>query len=276
MKKLAVILIAVLLAASFVSCAGATLSSNDSISDYVAPSNDQKITTGTLTFAENVGETAIITKYVGLYTAHKIEIPEMVGEDDAKRTVIGIGEGAFYYCTAATEIILPPTVTYIDDWAFAGCTSLETVVIPAGVISIGKGAFNGCTNLKSIVFEGEALVEIADYAFQGCTSLETIELPNGLVSIGAQAFRGCEAITSLAMPETLETIGDLAFKDCSGLNAAGALVLTESITDIGEFAFTSINKLNIVAPEGSYAAEYVASMKDFEEEETETEEVETN
>ena len=271
MKKLAVILVAVLLAATLVSCAGGSLSSGDSINDYVAPSNDQKITTGTLTFKENAGETAIITKYVGLYTSHTVKVPSTVGEDEAKRTVVSIGEAAFYYCTAATEVVLPETLTDIDDWAFAGCTNLEKIVIPASVTRIGKGAFNGCTSLKSIVFEGTELVSIEDYAFQGCEALETIVLPTGLKTIGNQAFRGCKAITSLTMPETLETIGNLAFKDCSGLNADGALVLTESIKEIGEFAFTSINKLYIVAPEGSYAAEYVEKMKDFEEEETESE-----
>jgi hypothetical protein len=265
MKKLAVILMAVLLTATFASCAEAQISDMSSISEYMAPSYTHEIATGALSFAENIGETAIITKYIGLYTAHTVTVPEKINDRD----VISIGNGAFYYCTAVTEVVLPSTLTTIDAWAFAGCTNLEKIVIPASVTSIGKGAFNGCTNLKSVVFEGTALETIGEYAFQGCAALETIALPTGLKTIGTQAFRGCESIKSIKAPETLETIGNLAFKDCTGLNAEGALVLSESIKEIGEFAFTSINKLYITAPEGSYAAKYVADMKDFEEEETE-------
>ena len=264
MKKLIMILLATLLVLSMAAC---TAEKNDltSINEYMAPSYDHKIQTGTLTFKDNVGETAIITDYVGLYTSHEVVVPETIND----RTVVAIGEGAFYYCTAITTVTLPDTVTVIDDWAFAGCTSLETIVIPASVTSIGKGAFNGCENLKSVIFEGATLTSIGDYAFQDCVALEDITLPASLKSIGTQAFRDCEKLASLTAPEGLETIGNMAFYGWTGLNADGALALSASITEIGEFAFANINKLYITAPEGSYAAEYVAEMKDFEEVETE-------
>ena len=260
MKKFVMIILAGLLALSMVAC---TASENDlsSINDYIAPSSTYKIGTGTLTFADSVGESAIITDYVGLYSAHEVLIPDTIND----RTVISIGEGAFYSCTAATSITIPDSVTVIDNWAFAKCTSLETIVIPASVTKIGKGAFDGCTSLKSVIFEGNSLISIGDYAFQDCQVLESIVLPDSVVSIGVQAFRDCEKITEFNSPKSLETIGNMAFYGCIGLNADGALTLTESITKIGEFAFADINKLYINAPEGSYAAEYVAAMKDFEE-----------
>ncbi|MBQ8408766.1 MAG: leucine-rich repeat domain-containing protein [Clostridia bacterium] len=268
MKKLVIFILAALLATSLVACTASETNDLTSINDYVAPSFTEKVATGTISFEEGIGETAIISDYVGLYTAHEIVIPDTIQD----RKVISIGKEAFYYCTAATSIKIPDTVETIGDWAFAGCTSLETIVIPASVKSIGKGAFNGCTSLKSVVFEGNAVVTIGDYAFNDCTVLESITLPASVTAIGVEAFRDCEALTAFTAPESLKTIGDMAFYGCTGLNAEGALVLGESIEKIGEFAFADINKLYITAPAGSYAAEYVEEMRDFEE--TETEETE--
>ncbi len=264
MKKSAII-ITVLLSLLLVSCAGGEKSDLTSINDYIAPSYTEKIATGTLTFAENVGDTAIITDYVGLYTDHEVTVPEKI----ADREVTVIGKEAFYFCTSATKINLPATVTKIEDFAFAGCTSLETITIPATVTSIGKGAFNACTSLKTVIFEGEAVVSIGDFAFNDCSSLETINIPEGVKSIGNGAFKNCKALQSFKAPETLETIGGLSFDGCEALNTDGALTLTASITSIGDFAFVGINKEYIIAPEGSYAAEYVEAMKATEETEAE-------
>ena len=209
MKKLSVLLIIALLLVSLAACADDEGEDLASIGDYMAVSNEEVLDNGTLKFKEGAGDTAIISGYVGIHTAHSEQIPEVLPE--AKRTVIGVGDEAFYYCTSLTEVILPSTVTYIGDWAFAGCTNLERIVIPASVTSIGKGAFSGCTSLTTIVFEGNALTSIGDYAFIDCHGLAAITLPEGLVSIGTECFRDCTAITSLTTPASLKTIGDMAF-----------------------------------------------------------------
>jgi hypothetical protein len=169
------------------------------------------------------------------------------------------------------EYKIPDTVTSIGDWAFAGCSALETIVIPASVTSIGKGAFSECTSLKSIIFEdGSKLTSIGDYAFNDCSALTSITLPEGLESIGIFSFNGCTSLASFKTPSTLKSIGDLAFYNCDALNADGALVLNEAIEKIGKFAFAGIRKEYIVAPEGSFAAEYVDKMIDPEAEEETT------
>ena len=267
MKKISLIILAAFLAVSMVACA-TEQQDLTSISDYIPAPTTMQIETGTLHFADSTGDSSIITDYVGSYTEHVINVPE---KTESGRVFVGIGNEAFYSCTVATEIILPETITFIGDWAFAGCEKLETIVIPASVTSIGKGAFNGCAALKSIVFMGNEIKSIGDYAFNGCSALESITLPEGLESIGTYAFNMCSSITSIKAPSTLKTIGNMAFCDCEGLNAEGALVLSSSITEIGEFAFSGINKDYISAPEGSYAADYVAEMRELDEKETETE-----
>lgn len=265
MKKIALISLAALLALSLIACSPSG-KDNASLDEYIAPDYTCKIATGTLTFEDSVGDTAIISDYSGLYTAHSVEIPEKVSNATIdERTVVGIGNEAFLSCTAITTVVIPNTVTYIGDWAFARCTSLETIVIPASVTSIGKGAFSECTNLKTIIFEeGSQLTSIGDYAFNDCSALTAIALPEGLNSIGLFAFNACSGLTSLKTPSTLTTIGDLAFYNCDGLDAEGALVLTEGITSIGKYAFAGISKHYIVAPEGSYAAKYVDAMIDLD------------
>lgn len=261
MKKIALIILAVILAFSIVACAEKKQDLT-SISEYMPPATTVQIDTGTLHFTSGIGDSAIITDYVGLYTEHVVTVPEIVNE----RTVSTIGKEAFYFCTSVTEIILPDTVYTIEDFAFAGCTSLEKIVIPASVISIGDFAFYGCESLKTVIFEGTSLKSIGDYAFFDCENLETIALPEGLVTIGNASFFECKSLTKITAPSTLKEIGTMAFYDCEALNTDGALTLTASIENIGEYAFTGINKEFISAPEGSYAAEYVAEMREFEEE----------
>ena len=64
----------------------------------------------------------------------------------------------------------------------------------------------------------------------------------------------------------------MAFYGCTALNSEGALTLSASIEKIGEFAFSGIDKNLISAPADSYAAKYVAEMRD-DTAETETEAV---
>lgn len=272
MKKFALISLALLLALSLFAC-GNSGDKEDSIDDYAEKNytHHLKSETGSVTFTDGPKETAIISGYTGLSTPHKVVIDNEVSE--AKLEVSGIGDYAFYQLTNVTEVVIPETVTYIGKLAFAGCTELKTIVIPESVEYIDDCAFAGCTSLESVVFKGKNVKYINDYAFQGCEKLSEITLPDGLEKLGNWVFGGCKSITSIKTPDTLREIGTITFEGCEGLNAEGALVLSSSIEKIGEFAFAGINKEYIVAPEGSYAAEYVSLMEDSEEE-TKTEETE--
>ena len=255
MKKIALITLAALLAISLVACAPEE-NNNSELDAYVQPVTTHKIATGTLTFEEGVAESAVISDYAGIATAHSVVVPEKMND----REVSGIGKEAFYYCTAMTSIYLPGTVTFIDDYAFAGCTSLETIVIPASVTRIGKLAFQGCTSLKTIVLKGGALEIIDDFAFDGCSSLEVIVIPEGVKTIGNQVFGSCESLKYVKLSSTVKSIGNLVFKGCKKLNTEDCIILTESINDIAEFAFSGIEKKCFVAPEGSYAEKFINAM----------------
>ena len=271
MKKLALIILAVLMAASLVACSEEKADLT-AINDYTEPDYTQNLAdnTGTFTFAPTIGELAEITNFVDrYYQPRTITVPELVGEKGSERTVAKIGKDAFLYCTSLTGIVLPDTVTYIGDFAFAGCTALESITIPAGVTHIGKGAFSGCTSLKEIKFEGTELETIDAYAFNDCKALETITIPEGVVRIGDFTFNDCVALKSFTAPSTILYFGEMAFNGCVALNEKDAIDLSKAVNvksadDIGKFTFADINKNNIKVPEDAETviAKYVSTMKD--------------
>lgn len=267
MKKITALLLVLLLSFSLFACV-AEEEDGSSIDDYAAPNYTHRLTAeqggGTLTFTDGHAESAVISDYTGPSKLHTVTVPAQISE--ANRDVTGIGEKAFYQTPTIKEVILPDTVTFIGELAFAGCTALERIEIPASVTYIDKFAFYGCTALKTIVFKGQEIEFISDFAFLECTALDTITLPEGLEEIGNWAFGNCKSIKAITTPSTLKKIGTLTFHGCEGLDVPGALTLSASITEIGEFAFSGINKNNIVAPEGSFAAEYVAKMAEDETE----------
>lgn len=68
--------------------------------------------------------------------------------------VTGVGEYAFYNCTALTEIIVPSTLKRIGDLAFYSCDQLREIIMPDGVESIGENSFKDCSALWIICKRG--------------------------------------------------------------------------------------------------------------------------
>jgi hypothetical protein len=269
MKKILAVAMVLVLFAALVACE-ASKGDLTSINDYIAPNYTETVDTGYFTFAEAGGNTAAITGYVGLAEPHAVVIPETVtvsslGEDvreeDTVRTIIGIDDNAFYYCTAMTSVVIPETVESIGDWAFAGCTSLTEIKLPDAVISIGKGAFHGCDKLTTVDMPAN-LVSIDDFAFYGCNKLTAVEMPATLTTIGSAAFFGCQSLTELSFPAGITAIGDMAFYKCNYLTAIDMSAITAQKGDIelGEYIFWSDLASIIQSPAEGPVTEYVANI----------------
>ena len=135
----------------------------------------------------------------------------LTGKLALPNSLISIGNNAFNECTSLTELTLGNSLTSIGDNAFNYCTSLTGELTLPNIISIGDNAFNGCEGLTKLIF-GNSLTSIGNNAFNGCYGLTgKLTLPDSLISIGESAFIWCTDLT-IYVPETIETIGNDAFK----------------------------------------------------------------
>ena len=93
---------------------------------------------------------------------------------------------------------------------------------------------------------GYTVTAIGTSAFETCERLISIGLPETLTSIGSSAFDCC-GLTSIVIPESVETIGMHSFRDCFYLTE---ISLPKYLEKIGEGAFSSTALHTITLPEG--------------------------
>ncbi|MGI6689323.1 MAG: leucine-rich repeat domain-containing protein [Christensenellales bacterium] len=79
------------------------------------------------------------------------------------------------------------------------------------------------------------VTEIGARAFYWRYKLTTVTLPEGLQSIESDAFSLCSSLTAVTLPEGLQSIGDSAFSGCSSLTA---VTLPDSLKAMGDNPFT--------------------------------------
>lgn len=72
------------------------------------------------------------------------------------------------------------------------------------------------------------------------TSFDELQYFTGLTSIGESEFTWCRALTSITIPDRVETIGLMAFFFCEGLKS---VTLGNGLTSIGECVFWSCSSL---------------------------------
>ena len=146
---------------------------------------------------------------------------------------------------AISSYIIPSSVTSIGDGAFEGCSSLRNIAIPSSVTSIGKSAFSGCSSLKYIsipksviclngnpfygwngkleclspyfIYEDEVLFNKDKSKIISCRvqGISSYIIPDSVTSIGDMAFLGCDSLRSVVIPDGVTSIGRGAFRDCN-------------------------------------------------------------
>lgn len=116
-----------------------------------------------------------------------------------------IGQQAFYGCSSLAKIHLPEQLTEIGTMGFYRCSTLEKILIPKNVKKIGNLAFAQSGLLEvQILSDGK---EFGSDLFCGCTHLHTLCLCDGVRHIPDKLAFGCTALTTVSLPETIESVG---------------------------------------------------------------------
>ncbi len=168
-----------------------------------------------------------LIKYPVAKTDHIYSIPD---------SVTTIRSSAFNGCTSLTSINIPDSVETIGVSAFADCTGLKELSIPANINSVVSNenpAFSGCLYINKVTFTGKGSwysygTNISQSSYYGYTpwqlsrsALTTVILSDGLTSIGNLAFKGCTGLNELTIPANINSVGayDLpVFDGCVNIN----------------------------------------------------------
>ena len=173
---------------------------------------------------------------------------------DIPNTIMHIGPYAFSYLSSLKTIEIPNSVITIGDYAFYACSSLKSFTIPNSVSHIGYWALYACYSLNSIVVEEgnsvydsrnncNAIIETATNSL--IVACQNTVIPEGVTNIGENAFFNCDALinsnalTSIVLPNTIESIEAFAFSMCSSLDTIYCYAITPPTTN--QYAFGNYN-----------------------------------
>ena len=179
----------------------------------------------------------------------KVYVPATVNCANKTFKVTGIGDNAFYSCSAIQEIVLPESLVSVGDAAFYSCANLQHVSLPSSIRRIGKGAFWNCSELSEITIP-QGVTAIPENTFNGCVKLEKVNLPTSVNTIGNAAFRGC-AISKLILPESVSSLGSGAFSACNNLHwVYNRRVTPQNISGKNVFGGITVSGIKLYVPFG--------------------------
>ena len=144
-------------------------------------------------------------------------------------------------------------MTSIGNNAFRNCTSLKVLYFEDGAntINLGRGEyynswggyylslFYDCP-LETLYLGRNVSFDGSHSPFEGKRTLISVTIGNSVTSIGDDAFRDCSSLTSVTIGNSVTSIGDDAFRDCSSLTS---ITIPNSVTSIGNKAFGGCDAL---------------------------------
>jgi len=162
--------------------------------------------------------------------------------------ITDIKANAFYGCSNLYDLTLPTTLKRTYNSCFYKCTSLESVTLPENFEYLGMNSFNSCSGLKEVKFNdtlkggidssGDTLDGVLNGCFVKCTSLTSVTLPDTITSI-QRVFSGCSSLNEVNLPKNLVSLLSATFQE----TALTKLVIPDSVETIGNLAISRNEKL---------------------------------
>lgn len=139
--------------------------------------------------------------------------------------------------TEITELVIPDGVERISDCAFLGCKDISSIAIPNSVKEIGCYAFYGLEKLKKVDIP-YGVTKLNGFSY--CTNLTSVSIPNSVESIDNLAFSYCKALTSIEIPNNVWLVSEYAFIGCESLVS---ITLGSGVRRIGVDVFDKCKEL---------------------------------
>ncbi|MCR5184825.1 MAG: leucine-rich repeat domain-containing protein [Bacilli bacterium] len=178
---------------------------------------------------EKTSETQTSVSYTASYVSCTIGLDFFENEVD-------------YYHGISTDVIVPFywkgfNINTIGEEAFAS-SSIESITLPDSIATIGPKAFTKCKSLASIEL-GNNLTTIREEAFSYCSALTEITIPDSLIELYRMTFYFCESLTSATLGNCLKTINEYAF----AFTALTSVSIPDSVETIKYEAFSCCRNL---------------------------------
>ena len=188
-------------------------------------------------------------------------------------SVKGIGEAAFYECTALTKVDFIGTIAEWCTMRFGSASSnplyyaknlyinntlVTDITVPNTVTQILPYVFFNCTSITNVTI-ADSVTVIGLSAFNGCSEITEITLGNGLTSIRNATFWACSSLQRVNYTGTIADWCNIEFVSASsnpmyyakglyidGVDVTSNLVIPEGVSEIKNFAFSNCTAMTTV------------------------------
>lgn len=149
-------------------------------------------------------------------------------------------------------VTLPEGLKVLGRESFGFCPDLESIHIPESVEEIASGCFYGAA-IRSFS-GGENVKRIEKNAFLNTPLMSMAGFKN-LEEIGNRAFEGCTEFTDIVLPESVKSLGENAFANCSNVTRIRVLPIVPPTGGLGMFDATGMCPIYIPAGSAGYLEE---------------------